>query len=84
MHGVLGHGGVIIIGDFMFENKRQAAELTERFRAQGRADMLDEFEEGSFTYIDSTAIFLRALSYTLQYERGSTLSWIIKARKLPR
>lgn len=81
MHRVLKPGGYIIIADFMFEDERQSAELADRFRAEGRTDMLEEFEEESFTYIDCAAASLGALGYTLVYERGSTLSWIIKAQK---
>ncbi|MGE5579849.1 MAG: class I SAM-dependent methyltransferase [Bacillota bacterium] len=81
MHRVLKPGGFIIIADFMFENEEQAAELADRFRAEGRTDMLEEFEEESFTYIDCATASLGALGYTLEYERDSTLSWIIKAQK---
>lgn len=83
MNRVLKPGGFIIIADFMFENEKHAAELADHFRSEGRTDMLEEFEEESFTYIDCAASSLGALGYTLEYERGSTLSWIIKAQKSP-
>lgn len=79
MDRVLKPKGFMIIGDFMFESEAQADQLAERFRSEGRMDMLEEFEEEYFTYIDSATTSLRRLRYNVQYERGSTLSWIIKA-----
>lgn len=61
MHRVLKPGGFMVIADFMFENEAQAANLAERFRAEGRLDMLEEFEEECFTYIDSAANSLNCL-----------------------
>ena len=81
MHRVLSPGGLLIIADFMFENDAQAAKLAERFRAEGRLDMLEEFEEECFTYIDSATASLQSLGYIVQHERGSTLSWIVWASR---
>ncbi|MEX0974868.1 MAG: class I SAM-dependent methyltransferase [Bacillota bacterium] len=79
MHRVLKPDGFIIIGDFMFESEAQADRLSQRFRSEGRTDMLEEFEEECFTYIDSATASLSRLGYNVCYERGSTLSWIIRA-----
>ena len=84
MSRVLKPNGFIIIADFMFENEMQADRLAERFRSEGRMDMLEEFTEECFTYIDSAASSLGRLGYNVEYERGSTLSWIVKATSCDR
>lgn len=79
---VLKPGGYLIIGDFMFENNDQKTALIERFSAEGRKDMLEEFEDEYFTMIADAGESLNRLSYSLDYEQGSTISWILCAKKL--
>jgi ubiquinone/menaquinone biosynthesis C-methylase UbiE len=79
MNRILKPKAFIIIGDFMFENEAQERQLAKRFLDEGRADMLEEFQEEHFTYIDSASASLQLLGYSVGYERGSTLSWILQA-----
>lgn len=81
MDRVLQPGGSWLIGDFMFENDQQKDELVEKFTAEGRTDMLEEFEEEYFTEIDTSIEILEEMGYQVEYERGSTLSWILKVTK---
>lgn len=81
MDRVLQPGGSWLIGDFMFENDQQMNMLIEKFTAEGRTDMLEEFDDEYFTKIDISIEILEEMGYQVEYERGSTLSWILKATK---
>ncbi|AZR73638.1 hypothetical protein BBF96_09710 [Anoxybacter fermentans] len=81
MDRVLRPQGCIVIGDFMFENDEQKNKLIERFINEDRTDMLEEFEDEYFTNIEDAISNLERLGYEVGYERGSTISWILKAVK---
>lgn len=82
MDRVLRPNGLIVVGDFMFENTTQKQALIERFKREERSDMLQEIDDEEFTFIDQTTAFLSNLGYRVSHERGSTLTWIIKAEKI--
>jgi ubiquinone/menaquinone biosynthesis C-methylase UbiE len=60
---VLKFDGLLVIGDFMFENDIQKQELIQRFKSEKRIDMLEEIEDEEFTMIDKTNNFLQKLGY---------------------
>lgn len=82
MDRVLKPGGRMVIGDFMVENSGQREELDARFTREGRADMLQEMREEHFLDIEGEAAgLLQSLGYHVEWERGSTLTWILRAAK---
>jgi len=78
---VLNNHGVLVIGDFMFEDENQRNQLVQKFLHEGRSDMVEEIEDEYFTYLDEASTTLNELGYLVTYERGSTISWILKAQK---
>lgn len=82
MDRVLKPGGYLVIGDFMLEDRDQRTTLIDRFQAEGRDDMLEEMEDEYFTMIADAKEFLESLGYTIDYQRGSTISWILRGKKL--
>lgn len=83
MDRVLKPGGLMVIGDFMVENEAQKESLRAKFRAENRADMLQELVEEYFTDLEEACATLGALGYRTTYRRGATLSWILRAVKAP-
>jgi putative AdoMet-dependent methyltransferase len=82
MDRVLKPNGRLVVGDFMVENDRQHQELIQRFRAEGRIDMLRELSAEHFLNIEAEAVdLLHSLGYHIEWERGSTLSWIMRATR---
>jgi putative AdoMet-dependent methyltransferase len=81
---VLRPKGVLLVADFMTENRVQRAELVERFELEKRTDMLLEMDEEHFMDIESATRHFEGISFCIAYERVSTLSWIFRAmRKKP-
>lgn len=81
MDRVLKPSGMIVIGDFMMEDENQRKELIERFSSEGREDMLEELEDEYFLDITKEIVGLSRLGYKIEYERVSTLSWVLIASK---
>lgn len=79
---VLKPGGYLVIGDFMFLDQEQRTALIEKFSLEGRDDMLQELEEEHFTMIVDAKASLNSLGYSVESEQGSTISWILRAKKL--
>lgn len=78
---VLKPGGYLVIGDFMFLDQEQRTSLIEKFSLEGRDDMLQELEEEHFTMIADAKASLSSLGYSVESEQGSTISWILRAKK---
>jgi len=81
MDRVLRPAGSLVIADLMFEDDGQKRETLQKFKDEGRDDMLTAIDDEFFTDISSAALELRAMGFQTQYERGSTLSWILKAAR---
>lgn len=81
MDRVLKDTGVIVIGDFMFKDCLQKREVVERLKSESRVDILEDMAEEYPGRIDRSIEVLRKLGFTVEYERGSTLAWILKARR---
>jgi putative AdoMet-dependent methyltransferase len=82
MDRVLRPDGSLIIADLMFENDAQKNEMVSKFRDERRDDMLEEINDEYFTDISTAATILRTFGYEMQYERGSTITWILSATKI--
>ena len=82
MDRVLKPCGIIVIGDFMFENEARKDDLLKKFSDEECTDMLKEFEDEYYTNIEETKKFLCPLGYKVDCEKGSTISWILKSVKL--
>jgi ubiquinone/menaquinone biosynthesis C-methylase UbiE len=74
-------GGMIVIADFMFEDERQKRSLIDSFPTPQRADLIEDIDDEYFTFIDQVKAVLGDIGYTVAHERGSTITWIIKAIK---
>ena len=81
MNRVLKMGGVILLGDFMYENENSLNELKIRFVNENRTDMLEELEVENFTNIEILNKWFNEIGFKLYYERVSTISWITLAGK---
>ncbi|MCU0606015.1 MAG: class I SAM-dependent methyltransferase [Candidatus Edwardsbacteria bacterium] len=81
MDRVLRPGGRIVIGDFMFQDEKQREDLVGTFESEGRKDMIEELNEESFLDLSHDVPLLERLGYAIEYERLSTLSWVLACRR---
>lgn len=81
MDRVLQPGGAIVIGDFMTENDGQRRDLIRKFESEGRTDMVEELEDEFFLDLAHDVPLLERLGYHAEYERLSTLSWVLTCAK---
>lgn len=84
MDRLLRPGGIIVIGDFMFENDGQRQDLVRKFESEGRTDMVEELDEEFFLDMSHDVPLLEQLGFRVSRERLSTLSWVLTcARQHP-
>jgi putative AdoMet-dependent methyltransferase len=81
MDRVLKDVGLLVIADFMFRDEKQKQAAIKRFIDEDRKDMLEEIDDEYFTDISSSECLLNDMGYQVSCERGSVLSWIMKAEK---
>ncbi len=73
---ILQDGGKIIFGDLMFKNKEYKKEMEEKY-----PNLVEDFEEEFFWFIDEEADKLRELGFVINIEKFSDLSWGIYGEK---
>ncbi len=74
---VLRPDGLIVIGDLMFRNEAQKAEVVARMRAEGRQDVLGSIRDEYYTDISSLAAWAGRRGFRTEAEPGSTLAWVV-------
>ncbi len=75
-YSVLQCGGKIIFGDLMFANKDYKKKMMEKY-----PNLVDDFEEEFFWFIDEEVSKLKGLGFVINIERFSDLSWGIYGEK---
>jgi len=78
---VLRPGGIFVLGDLMFRDEAQRQEVLDQMRAERRQDVLGGIDQEHYSDISLLRPVLAQLGFEVSFERGSTLSWIVRAAK---
>jgi putative AdoMet-dependent methyltransferase len=75
-------GGIAVFGDLMFADEAGMEQLIQKYQAEGRLDLVTDFEEEFFWFVDKANEALAALGFETEVKRFSDLSWGIAAKKI--
>jgi putative AdoMet-dependent methyltransferase len=74
-------GGIAVFGDLMFADEAGMEQLIQEYQAEGRLDLIADFEEEFFWFVDKANEALTTLDFETEVKRFSDLSWGITAKK---
>lgn len=81
MAKALAPGGAVAIGDLMFADTIDQHKLLSGFRAEGRGEMVEDIQREFFWDVELTTAALKRDGWLVSFERISTLSWVLIARR---
>ncbi|MBN1995277.1 MAG: class I SAM-dependent methyltransferase [Anaerolineae bacterium] len=82
IYAALPPGGRAVFGDLMFADAAAQAQLAQKFQNEGRPDVVADFADEFFWFVDQANASLTGLGFETEIKRFSDLSWGIAARKL--
>lgn len=79
--GALKPGGRAVFGDLMFRDIAARDAQVERYREQGRADLVEDIEDEFFWLVAQADLLLGVFGFRTEVKQFSDLSWVIAATK---